>query len=77
MPLSTKVGFGPGLIVSHGDPASPHKRGTAPNLWPMSIVAKRSPISATAEHLLRYESGQTYTDIQIRSSQYFAALLEK
>jgi len=25
-------------------------RGTAPNLRPMSIVAKRSPISATAEH---------------------------
>jgi len=33
------------------DPASPPKRGTAPNFRPMSIVAKRSPISATAEHL--------------------------
>ena len=31
-------------------PSSP-KRGTAPNFRPMSIVAKRSPISATAEHL--------------------------
>jgi len=25
--------------------------GTAPNFQPMSVVAKRSPISATAEHL--------------------------
>jgi len=33
-------------------PSSPVKRGTAPNFRPMSIVAKRSPISATAEHLL-------------------------
>jgi len=28
------------------------KKGTAPNFRPMSIVAKWSPISATAEHLL-------------------------
>jgi len=28
------------------------QRCTHPNFWPMSIVAKRSPISATAEHLL-------------------------
>jgi len=32
-------------------PSSPRQRGTAPNFRPMSIVAKRSPISATAEHL--------------------------
>jgi len=32
-------------------PSSP-KRGTAPNFRPMSVVAKRSSISATAEHLL-------------------------
>jgi len=25
--------------------------GTAPNFWPISIVAKRSPVSATVEHL--------------------------
>jgi len=42
---------GPGHIVLDGDPAPP-KRGTAPNFRPMSIVAKRSPISATAQHLL-------------------------
>jgi len=29
----------------------PQNRGIAPNFWPMSIVAKRPPISATAEHL--------------------------
>ena len=29
----------------------PPKRGTAPNFWPMSVVAMRLPISATAEHL--------------------------
>jgi len=48
MPFSAKVG----LASDHvWDPApSPH-RGTAPNFWSMSIVAKWSPISATAEHL--------------------------
>jgi len=39
--------------VIHGNPAPPKGGGgTAPNFLPMSIVAKRSPISATAEHLL-------------------------
>jgi len=33
--------------------AAPSKRGTAPNFRPLSIVAKRSPVSATAEHLLK------------------------
>jgi len=50
MPLGKKVDLGPGHTVLHGDP-SPHQRGTAPNFWPMPIVAIRSPISATAEHL--------------------------
>ena len=27
------------------------QRGTVANFWPVSIVAKRSPVSATAEHL--------------------------
>jgi len=52
MPLGTKAGFGPCHIVLGGDPAPPSKRGTAPNFQPLSIVAKRSPISATAELLL-------------------------
>jgi len=35
-------------------PSSPlPKRGTAPNFRPMSIVAKRSPTSTTAEHVLQ------------------------
>jgi len=50
MPLGTKVGLGPSHIVLDGDPAPP-KKGTAPNFRSMSIVAKRSPISVTAEHL--------------------------
>ena len=37
--LRTEVGLGPGDIVLDGDPA-PLKRGTAPNFWPMSVVAK-------------------------------------
>ena len=45
------IGLGPGHIVLDRDPAPPPKkakRDTAPNFRPMSIVAKRSPISATA-----------------------------
>jgi len=38
--------------VLDGDPAHPLQKGTAPYFRPVSIVAKRSPISATAEHLL-------------------------
>ena len=53
MLLDTEVGLGPGNIVLDGDPARPLEKGgtTASTLWPMSIVAKRSPISATAELL--------------------------
>ena len=46
------VDLGPGDIVLDGDPAlTPLQRDTVPNFWPMSVVAKWSPISATAEHL--------------------------
>ena len=51
MKLCTEVGPCPGHIVLDGDPA-PTKRGRAPNVPPMSIMAKRSPISATPKHLL-------------------------
>ena len=53
MPLGKEVGLGPGHIVLDGDPVGT-KRCTAapPHFWPMPIVAKRSPISATAELLL-------------------------
>jgi len=54
MPLGTEVGLGPGDIVFNGDPAPLPPKGAQqphPAFRPMSIVAKRSPISATAEHL--------------------------
>jgi len=46
----TEVGLGPGHIVLELDgDLAPTERGTAaPTFRPMSIVAKRSPISATA-----------------------------
>jgi len=50
MLFGTKVGLGPGHIVLYGEPAPP-KGAQLPNFRPMSIVAKQSPISATAEHL--------------------------
>jgi len=57
MPLDTEVGLGPGDFVLDGDPAPPKKGAQLPpprNFWPMSIVAKRSPTSATAELLLMH-----------------------
>jgi len=55
MPLGVEVGLGPGDIVLDGDPPHPTERGTAnPTFRPMSVVAKRSPISAIAE--LSYSS---------------------
>jgi len=52
MSLGTEVGLDPGDIVIDGDPAPPLKTGTTPPTFrPVSIVAKRSPISATAELL--------------------------
>jgi len=56
IPLDTEVGLGPGDIVLDRDTALPTERGTAaPASWPMSIVAKRSPISATDELLFNKE----------------------
>jgi len=49
MPLGTEVGH----IVWMGTnlPSPFQKEAQQPQIWPNSIVAKRSPISATAEHL--------------------------
>ena len=46
-----EVSFGPSHIVLDGDPAPPSPKGAQqpPSFRPMSIMAKRSPISATAE----------------------------
>jgi len=51
MPLGRKIGLGPGHTVLDGDQGPLPKGAQPPNFRPMSIVAKRSPISATAEHL--------------------------
>jgi len=52
MPLGAKVELGPGHTVLHDEPAHPpNGHSPPPNFRPMSIVAKRSPVSATAEHL--------------------------
>jgi len=54
MPLGMEVGLGPGHIVLDGDPAPPPRKGHGsppPTFRFMSIVAKRSPISVTAELL--------------------------
>jgi len=54
MPLGREVGLGPCDNVLEMGNQLPHKeRGTAaPTFRPMSIVNRRSPISATAELLL-------------------------
>jgi len=54
MPLGKKVGPGPGHIVLDGDPVGSQRlpQQPLPTFRPMSIVAKWSPISATAELLL-------------------------
>jgi len=50
MPLGKEVGLGPGHIVLDGDPVGTQLPTAAPpHFRPMSTVAKRSPISATAE----------------------------
>jgi len=66
MPLGTKVGLGPGDIVRWGPAPLPKKGGTVPNFRPVYIVANRSPISATAEHLfdvsiILFSNKKTYT----------------
>jgi len=49
MPLGTEVGLRPGDIVLDGDTAPPPRKRAQPPLFrPMSMVAKRSPISATS-----------------------------
>jgi len=57
MPLGTEVGLSSVDIVLNGDPAPPRKEAQQlPTFRPMSIAAKRSPISATAELSYKYRS---------------------
>jgi len=59
IPLGTEVGPCPGDIVLDGDPAPPQiRKGHSCPLFVPSIVAKRSPIAATAE--LLYIIGRIY-----------------
>jgi len=53
MPLGMEVGLDPGHIMLDGAQLIPRQgaQQLAPRFRPMSIVAKRSPISATAELL--------------------------
>jgi len=54
MPLGMEVGLGPGHCVRWG-PSSTHGKGIAsPTFRPMTVVAKRSPILATAELLVHF-----------------------
>jgi len=45
MALGMEVGLSPGQIVLDGDPAPLTKRGRAPHVWPIFIVAKRMDAS--------------------------------
>ena len=55
MPLDVEVSLGRGDVVLDGDTAPPRKGTQQPSAFrTMSIVAKRSPISATAELLFRF-----------------------
>jgi len=53
MPLGKEVGLGPGHNVLDGNPVGTQRppQQPLPTFRPTSIVAKRSPISATAELL--------------------------
>jgi len=60
MPLGTEIGLWPVDIVLYGDPAPPRKGAQHPRpphtFRATSIVAKRSPISATAERLFQCDT---------------------
>ena len=51
MPLDREVGPDPGQCVRWGPSSAQKGDSPPPNFHPMSIVAKRSPIPATAELL--------------------------
>jgi len=51
MPLGRRVGLAQAALCYMGTQLTPPERSTLRNFRPVSIVAKRSPISATAEHL--------------------------
>ena len=66
MPLGKEVGLGPGHIVLDRDPVGTYPPTAAlPNFRLMFIVAKRSPISATAELLLTLVTQTTTCSVNV------------
>ena len=57
MPLGREVGLSPGDIMIDGNPARSPQKWHTPNFRSVSIVAKWSPISASAEYLSAYPIG--------------------
>jgi len=74
MPLGKEACLGPGHIGLHGDPVGTQPpQQPLPNFRSMCIVAKRSPISATAEFLWKRtfnyfvcKCAETYTITTLR-----------
>ena len=64
MPLGKEVGLDPGHIVLDGDPAA---TAASPQFRPMPSMAKRSPISATAE--LLYKTLQKFPNCATRTAR--------
>jgi len=71
MPLGREVGLGLGHISLVGDAAPHPEGGTAAPFRPMSIVAKRSPVSANAELLFNLT---ILKNIHLQASEQSAAL---
>ena len=68
MPLGREVCLGPVDIMLDGDPAPRLPKGIAPhNFRPTSIVAKRSPISATVHCALDSNATGNRTKTSVKS----------
>jgi len=63
--------------IEWGPSSLPRKRNSSPPTFPMSTVAKRSPISAAAELVEICERTDRQTDIQAHLLQYFALSLNR
>ena len=77
MPLCTEKGLGAGDIVLDGDPAPPRKGAKQPPTFgPMSVVVKRSPISATAELLFLLLPKQIFYRNDVRQAYSLSCSLD-
>jgi len=67
MPIGNEVGLGPGHIVLDGDLVGTKPlHSSPPTFRPMSIVTKRSPISATAELLYKQSPKNAIIQLEAR-----------